>query len=81
MNGTYHDVEWQPPNPLAKLENARGKVQGGRWRSFCTSNQSNRLLLHIDEHRSMSALSRVQARSNAACWLSPSEMSGDCHLP
>ena len=54
MNGTYHDVEWQPPNPLPSLRMTEAKFKEAV-EKFLHKNQSNRLLLHIDEHRSMSA--------------------------
>ena len=60
---------WNLPSPLPDFEDTERKF-AMEVEKFLQSNQS-RLLLHIDEHRSMSALSRVQARSNAACWLSP----------
>ena len=54
MNGTYHDVEWQPPNPLPSLRMRLARFKEAV-EQFLHNNQSNRLLLHIDEHRSMSA--------------------------
>ena len=80
MKGVYsRSSTWNLPSPLPDLEDTERKF-AMEVEKFLQSNQS-RLLLHIDEHRLMSDISRVQARSNAACWLSPSEMSGDCHLP
>ena len=54
MNGTYHDIEWRPPNPLPSLRMAEAKFKE-EVHKFLQENQSNRLLFHIDEHRSMSA--------------------------
>ena len=54
MNGTYHDIEWRPPNPLPSLRMAEAKFKE-EVHKFLQKHQSNRLLLHIDEHRSMSA--------------------------
>ena len=53
MNGEYHDIEWQLPSPLPSLRGTEAKFQE-EMEKFLQRNASNRLLLHIDEHRSMS---------------------------
>ena len=53
MNGTYHDIEWRLPNPLPSLTMTEELFET-EVNKFLQRNQTNRLLLHIDEHRSMS---------------------------
>ena len=53
MNGAYHDIEWQLPSPLPSLRKIEANFKE-EVEKFLQSKQSNRLLLHIDEHRSTS---------------------------
>ena len=53
MNGAYHDIEWQLPSPLPSLRKIEANFKE-EVEKFLQSKQSNRLLLHIDEHRSIS---------------------------
>ncbi|CAE7858295.1 unnamed protein product [Symbiodinium necroappetens] len=55
MNGTYsRSSTWTLPSQLPDLEDTMAKFKE-EVHKFLQKNQSNRLLLHIDEHRSMSA--------------------------
>ena len=53
MNGEYLGTEWQLPSPLPDLRTTVAKF-AEEVDKFLQRNASNRLLLHIDEHRSMS---------------------------
>ena len=54
MKGAYSRSSiWNLPSPLPDLEDTESKF-AMEVEKFLQSNQSNRLLLHIDEHRSMS---------------------------
>ena len=55
MNGTYsRSSTWTLPSQLPDLEDTMAKFKE-EVHKFLQKNQSNRLLLHVDEHRSMSA--------------------------
>ena len=55
MNGTYsRSSTWTLPSQLPDLEDTMAKFKE-EVHKLLQKNQSNRLLLHIDEHRSMSA--------------------------
>ncbi|CAE7571471.1 unnamed protein product [Symbiodinium necroappetens] len=60
MNGAYHDLEWQPPKPLPSLNMAVARFKKEVHKFL--QDQSKRLLLHIDEHRSMSASPEFRCR-------------------
>ena len=54
MNGTYsRSATWSLPSQIPDLEDTTAKFQE-EVEKFLQRNASNRLLLHIDEHRSMS---------------------------
>ena len=53
MNGEYLGTEWQLPSPLPDVRTTVAKF-AEEVDKFLQRNASNRLLLHIDEHRSMS---------------------------